>query len=90
LQAVKCTPNGEQIKKRVKDFCIQQESFCFYSIEVLHNYNKTYNYAKGVVMPIEKDVLKLNDKYFIKSSNHAIQGTKETVSIKIEKFEETL
>jgi len=45
---------------------------------------------KGVVMPIEKDVLNLNDKYLIKSSNHAILGTKETVSIKIEKFEDIL
>ena len=52
------------------------------SLTILANYKA----KKGVIIPIKNDYLKLNDKYLIKSSKHAIEGTKEIVTIEIEKY----
>ncbi len=45
-----------------------------------------YQMHRGVIIPLKREDLNLNDKYLIKSSDHTISDSKETVTIKIEKF----
>ncbi len=42
-----------------------------------------YNVRKGTITPIKKERLNIDDYFLIKSSNHNIVGTKETVSINV-------
>lgn len=46
-----------------------------------------YKVQRGVITQITNKTLELDGIYLIKSSSHSIQGTKETVNIKIEKYE---
>ena len=45
-----------------------------------------YNMKMGVIIPIKKDKIELNNQYLIKTSNHSIAGTKENVVINLEKY----
>ena len=49
-----------------------------------------YQMRKGVVIPLNSELLNLNNNYLIKSSNHSTSGTKETVQTEIELYEETI
>lgn len=45
-----------------------------------------YQMHRGVIIPLKRDDLELNDRYLIKTSDHIISDSKETVTIKIEKY----
>lgn len=49
-----------------------------------------YQMRKGVVIPLNTELLNLNNNYLIKSSSHSTSGTKETVQTEIELYEETI
>lgn len=49
-----------------------------------------YQMHRGIIIPLKRENLGLDNKYLIKSSNHTISDSKETVNITIEKFIGTL
>lgn len=44
------------------------------------------NMRMGIIIPIKKETINIDDKYLIKSSEHSINGTKEIVNVKLEKY----
>ena len=82
IEEVEAKTDGEYIKianKRLEELNKVTDSL---SLTLLGDYQM----HRGVVIPLKREDLNLNDRYLIKSSNHTISDSKETVNITIEKF----
>ncbi len=69
----------EQAEKKLSELNIEKETL---TINVLSDYNA----RKGIKFSIDKEDIKVEGAYLIKSSKHNIVGTKEKVKLNLLKY----